>query len=73
MPLARFRELKRACADRKIDPRRDEIDVIALDWHVLCRFLHLHRRMAGQKTDHHALVRRIEMLNQDEGHAGAGR
>jgi len=29
--------------------------------------------MAGQKADHHAAVRRIEMLNQDEGHAGVGR
>src|SRR6202048_2727686 len=73
VPLARFRELKRACADRKIDPRRDEIDLIALDRHVLRRLQHLHRSVAGQKTDHHALVRRIEMLNQDEGHAGVGR
>src|SRR4029077_15934167 len=71
--LARFRQLKHACPDRKIDPRRDEIDVIALDRHVLRRFQHLHRSVAGQKTDHHAFVSRIEMLNQDEGHAGVGR
>jgi len=29
--------------------------------------------VAGQQIDHHARMRRIEMLDQDEGHAGPGR
>jgi hypothetical protein len=29
--------------------------------------------MARQEVDHHAAVRRIEMLNEDKGHAGVGR
>jgi hypothetical protein len=29
--------------------------------------------MAGQQIDHHARMRRIEMLDQDEGYAGAAR
>jgi hypothetical protein len=28
--------------------------------------------VAGQQLGHHALMRRIEMLDQDEGHAAAG-
>ena len=73
MPLARLCQSKRAVADRQIDPRRDDVDVIALDRHAVRRFQHRHRGMAGQKTDHHAAVRRIEVQNQDEGHAGVGR
>jgi hypothetical protein len=29
--------------------------------------------MAGQQIDHHARMRRIEMLDQNEGHAGSRR
>ena len=29
--------------------------------------------MTGQQIDHHARMRRIEVLDQNEGHAGAGR
>jgi hypothetical protein len=35
--------------------------------------LYRHRRMAGQQIDHHARMRRIEMLDQNKRHAGAGR
>jgi hypothetical protein len=35
--------------------------------------LHLHRRMTSQQIDHHARMRRVEMLDQNEGHAAAGR
>ena len=73
VPLARLREPKYAGADRKIEPRRDDIDMIALDRHALRRFPHRHRRVGGQQGGHHALVRRIEVLDQDEGHAGVGR
>ena len=45
----------------------------ALERHPVRRLLHLHCRMAGQQLDHHAAMGRIEMLDQDEGHAGVGR
>jgi hypothetical protein len=47
--------------------------MLALERHPVCCLLYLHRRMAGQQLDHHACMRRIEMLDQDERHAGAGR
>jgi|SRR5277367_4363786 len=46
--------------------------MLALDRHPVCRLLYLHRRMAGQQIDHHADMCRIEMLDQDKRHAGAG-
>ena len=47
--------------------------MFARDRHPVSGLLYLQRRMAGQQVDHHARMRRIEMLDQDEGHAGAGR
>src|SRR5580693_372468 len=47
--------------------------MLALDRHPVCCVQYLHRRMAGEQIDHHADMCRIEMLDQDERHAGAGR
>src|SRR5438874_1620984 len=47
--------------------------MLALERHPLGRLLYLHRRMARQQINHHAHMRRIEMLDQNERHAGAGR
>src|SRR5208282_2219953 len=71
--LPRFGESQGTAADREIGTRRNEIDMLALEPHPVRCLLHLHRRMAGQQIDHHAHMRRIEMLDQNEGHAGAGR
>ena len=71
--LPRFREAEGTALDREIGTRRNEIDMLALERHPVCCLLYLHRRMAGQQIDHHARMRRIEMLDQNEGHAGAGR
>ncbi len=71
--LPRFRELQGTAADREIGTRRNEIDMLALERHPVRCLLYLHRRMAGQQLDHHARMRRIEMLDQNEGHTGAGR
>src|SRR5208282_4169312 len=70
--LPRFREAEGTALDREIGTRRNEIDVLALERHPVCCLLYLQRRMAGQQIDHHARMRRIEMLDQNEGHAGAG-
>ena len=45
--------------------------MLAFERHPVCGLLYLHRRMAGQQFDHHARMRRIEMLDQNERHAGA--
>ena len=71
--LARLRKAQGAGLDREIGTRWNEIDMLALELHPVDRLLYLHRRMAGQQIDHHARMRRIEMLDQNEGHAGAGR
>src|SRR5208282_4079563 len=71
--LPRFREAEGTALDREIGTRRNEIDMLWLERHPVCCLLYLHRSMAGQQIDHHARMRRIEMLDQNEGHAGAGR
>ena len=47
--------------------------MVGLDGGAVGRFEHLHRCVAGHETDHHALVRWIEMKDQNEGHAGVCR
>src|SRR5271166_1156282 len=71
--LPRLREVEGAGLDREIGTRWNKIDMLGLERHPVCCLLHFHRRMAGQQIDHHARMRRIEMLDQNEGHAGAGR
>ena len=73
MTIQWFREAQGTVADREITARRNEIDMLALERHPVCCLLHRHRRMAGQQIDHHARVCRIEMLDQNECHAGSGR
>ena len=47
--------------------------MLALDLHSVRCLPHSHCRAAGQQINHHAFVGRVEMLDQDEGHAVAGR
>ena len=67
-----LRKVQGAVADRQIGSGRNDIEVVALERHSIRRLPHGHRRVAGQQVDHHAFVGRIEMLDQDEGHADAG-
>ena len=69
----RSREMQGAVDDGQIGARRNDIEVVALDRHSIRRLPHGHRGVAGQQVDHHAFVGRIEMLDQDEGHAVVGR
>lgn len=73
MTLARLRQAKGTSTDREIGTWRDEIDMLGLDRNPVRRLLDRQRRMAGQQIDHHACMRRIEMLDQNKSHAGAGR
>ena len=43
------------------------------DRHSVNRLQDPHRRMIRKQTDHHAVVTRIQMLDDDEGHARACR
>src|SRR3546814_15133126 len=51
----------------------DDINTVWLDPHAVDCLLHPHRRAAGEQFDHHARMRRIEMLDHDEGHVAVGR
>ena len=68
-----LREAQRAAADGKIGSRRNDIEVVARDRHSVDRLKHGHRRVASEQVHHHAFVGRVEVLHQDEGHAGIGR
>jgi hypothetical protein len=58
--------------DREVDPRWNDVDMLAFDRHSIVGLLHFHLRMAAEQRHHHALVRRVEMLDQDEGHPAVG-
>ena len=63
---------QRAVFDRKISAGGNDVDMVAADHAAIDRFADVHRGMIGQQVDHHALVGRIEMLNDDERHARGG-
>ena len=57
---------------REIDAGRNDIDALAFDRHSVGRLHDRHRRVAGEQVDHHAVVARVEVLDDDEGHAVVG-
>ncbi len=71
--LTRGGNAKRAALDRKIDTGRNRIDGVGLNQHTVGRLLHRQGRVSAQQIDHHALVCRIEVLNDDKGHAAVRR
>ena len=66
-------EAEGAALDCQIGARWNEIYAVARELHPVCRLQNLHWRVASEQIDHQALVRRIEMLDQHEGHAAVGR
>ena len=74
-PMTRLglRDVQSAVADGEIGSGRNDIEMLALDRHAIRCLPHRHRRVPGQQVHHHAFVGRIEMLDQDEGHAAIGR
>ncbi len=73
VPFARWRQAERALLDREIGSGGNDIDMFGLERHAVRGLLHLHPRMAGQQIDHHARMGRVEVLDQNERHAAAGR
>src|SRR5215469_3749073 len=51
---------------------RDDINVIGFDGHAVSDFLDAHGGFFGKKFGEHAVMFGVEMLNEDEGHAGIG-
>ena len=49
--------------------RRDHIDGVRLNRHTVFHFMNRHSGVAPDKFGQDALVFRIEMLDEDEGHA----
>ena len=46
--------------------------MVRLERHPVGRLAHGYRRVSGEQVHHHALVGRVEMLDQNESHAVAG-
>jgi hypothetical protein len=67
-----LREAQGAVGDGEIGSGRNDVEMLALEQHSIRRLAYRHRGVAGQQVNHHAFVGRIEMLDQDEGHAVAG-
>ena len=61
-----------AFTHREIAAGRNDIDVVRFEPSGVLRFDDRHRRMRRQQLDHHALVGRVEVLDQDERHAALG-
>ena len=68
----RPRQAQGAVANRQIGSRRDDVEMVGRQRRSVGGLAHGHRRVRGEQVDHHALVGRVEMLDQDEGHAVAG-
>ena len=51
----------------------EALEVVTLDRHPIRRLHHRERRVGGQQFDHQAFMRRIEVLDEDEGHSAARR
>ena len=66
----RFRKPQRPLfVGREIDAGRNDIDALAFDRHSVGRQQDRHRRVAREQIHHHAIVARVEVLDDDEGHA----
>ena len=70
MRRLQFMEMEHAMPDRQILVRRDDVDVVGLGLHAFRHLLDRHRRHPLQQLGHQAFPGRIEMLDDDIGHAG---
>jgi len=68
----RLRKMERAVGNGEVDTGGNDIKVVTLDRHAIRRLQHSHRGVAREQIDHHAFVRWVEVLNQDERHAVIG-
>ena len=73
MARLRFREVQGPAADREITAGRNDIEVLAFEQHAIGGLHDSHGGAVGQQLRHHAFMRRVKMLHEDERHAIVGR
>jgi hypothetical protein len=66
-------EVEHAMQDGHVLVRRDDVHAVALDLLAVLDLDHGHRRRALEQLHHRALVRRVEVLDDDVGHPAVGR
>ena len=66
-------ERERAVENGHVRVGRDDVDMIALDQYAVADLSDRHRGGAAQRLRQQAVVLRIEMLDENERHAGIGR
>ena len=70
--LDRFGEMERVGGDRERSAGGNDIDMVAFDRQAIGGLNDVHGCMGREQLDHHTLMRRIEVLNQDESHTWIG-
>ena len=65
--------MQHAVSDRHLAVGKDHVDAVGLNPRSLPDRHHVHAGTSIQQLDHVALPRRIEMLDDHEGHAAVGR
>ncbi len=61
--------MQHAAEDCQVGVRRDHVDVIRLDPHVVARLADRHARALREQAGEDAVVRRVQMLDQHVSHA----
>lgn len=67
-----LRKVQDVLTDGQVCSGRDDVEVLAFDRHPVLRLPHGQGRRSGEQIHHQTFVGGIEMLDEDEGHAGAG-
>ena len=67
----RFEHLELAVQDGQVGVRRNHVDAVRLDLHPVLHLDDLHLGVPSKEFRHHALMRRLKMLHQDECHPGS--
>jgi hypothetical protein len=67
------RQAQDALLDLHVRPGRDHVDTVGLHGHLIRDFGDRHAGRARQDLSEHTGVSGVEVLDQDEGHAGIGR
>ena len=70
--LGGLEQLQRAVEERQVMPRRNDVDAVGAHDHAILDFEDRQARVAANEVGEDALVIRVEVLHQHEGHAGIG-
>ena len=70
--LGGLEQLQRAVEERQVMPRRNDVDAVGPHDHAILDFEDRQARVAANEVGEDALVIRVEVLHEHEGHAGIG-